>query len=108
MVWSEVDAGTEVELRVPASAAYTDRSQTVPGGCGNLLRRHELGNRGQRLHLPALGQPRRVDRLVAFTFAGTDIDALEEGKSGLTKAATRWYYPRSETGSTQGGPRVHV
>jgi signal transduction histidine kinase len=26
VVWSEVDAGTEVELRVPASAAYmTDR-----------------------------------------------------------------------------------
>jgi len=29
VLWSEVDAGTEVELRVPGSAAYTDRKPSV-------------------------------------------------------------------------------
>ena len=46
MVWSEVDAGTEVELRIPASTAYA----TAPRGSwlSQLLARktgHELGER---------------------------------------------------------------
>jgi ligand-binding sensor domain-containing protein/signal transduction histidine kinase len=46
MVWSEVDAGTEVELRIPAGAAYV----TAPRGSwlSQLLARktgHELGER---------------------------------------------------------------
>ena len=51
-----------------------------------------------------------VDRLVAFTFAGIAMDALEEGKSGLmsTKPLHNGTHSRPEAGSTQGGHRVHV
>jgi nitrate/nitrite-specific signal transduction histidine kinase len=45
VVWSEVDAGTEVELRIPAGSAYTK----APTGSwlSQLLAktRHELGER---------------------------------------------------------------
>jgi hypothetical protein len=41
-VWSEVNEGTEVELRVPASAAYT--TDHKPSWLRKLLRRHEPGS----------------------------------------------------------------
>ena len=43
-VWSEVDAGTEVELRLPASIAYAPL-EDVPGCPRSLQRRLEAGDR---------------------------------------------------------------
>ena len=59
------------------------------------------------------GSPDFVDRMVAATFAGMAMDAIEEGKHGLmtaiTTAATRWRrFPiRSWDRATWTSPRMY-
>jgi ATP-dependent phosphofructokinase / diphosphate-dependent phosphofructokinase len=59
------------------------------------------------------GSPDFVDRMVAFTFAGMAMDALEEGKSGLMTAINEGRYamvpiPDPKAGPTKGGHRLDV
>ena len=56
------------------------------------------------------GSPDFVDRMVAFTFAGMAMDALEEGKTGLMTAINEGCYamvpiPDPKLGPAQGGYR---
>jgi 6-phosphofructokinase 1 len=53
------------------------------------------------------GSPDFVDRLVAFTFAGMAMDALEEGKSGLMTAINDGLYVMAPIPDPKLGPR-HV
>ena len=55
------------------------------------------------------GSPDFVDRLVAFTFAGMAMDALEEGKSGLMTALNEGRYAMVTIPDPKLGPRkVHI
>jgi len=51
------------------------------------------------------GSPDFVDRLVAFTFAGMAVDALEEGKSGLMSAIREGRYAMVSIPDPKLGPR---
>jgi len=51
------------------------------------------------------GSPDFVDRMVAFTFAGMAMDALEEGKSGLMAAITEGRYAMTPIPDPKLGPR---
>ena len=51
------------------------------------------------------GSPDFVDRLVAFTFAGMAMDALEEGKSGLMTAINEGRYAMVRIPDPTLGPR---
>jgi 6-phosphofructokinase 1 len=51
------------------------------------------------------GSPDFVDRLVAFTFAGMAMDALEEGKSGLMTAINEGRYAMVAIPDPKLGPR---
>lgn len=51
------------------------------------------------------GSPDFVDRLVAFTFAGMAMDALEEGKSGLMTAISEGRYAMVPIPDPKLGPR---
>jgi ATP-dependent phosphofructokinase / diphosphate-dependent phosphofructokinase len=51
------------------------------------------------------GSPDFVDRMVAFTFAGMAMDALEEGKSGLMAAITEGRYAMMPIPDPKLGPR---
>ena len=51
------------------------------------------------------GSPDFVDRLVAFTFAGMAMDALEEGKSGLMTAINEGRYAMAPIPDPKLGPR---
>jgi 6-phosphofructokinase len=51
------------------------------------------------------GSPDFVDRLVASTFAGMAMDALEEGKSGLMAAITEGRYAMMPIPDPKLGPR---
>jgi 6-phosphofructokinase 1 len=51
------------------------------------------------------GSPDFVDRLVAFTFAGMAMDALEEGKSGLMTAISEGRYAMAPIPDPKLGPR---
>ena len=51
------------------------------------------------------GSPDFVDRLVAFTFAGMAMDALEEGKSGLMTAISEGRYAMVSIPDPKLGPR---
>ena len=51
------------------------------------------------------GSPDFVDRLVAFTFAGMAMDALEEGKSGLMTAINEGRYAMVTIPDPKLGPR---
>ncbi len=51
------------------------------------------------------GSPDFVDRLVAFTFAGMAMDALEEGKSGLMTAINEGRYAMVSIPDPKLGPR---
>jgi ATP-dependent phosphofructokinase / diphosphate-dependent phosphofructokinase len=51
------------------------------------------------------GSPDFVDRLVAFTFAGMAVDALEEGKSGLMTAISEGRYAMVPIPDPKLGPR---
>ena len=51
------------------------------------------------------GSPDFVDRLVAFTFAGMAMDALEEGKSGLMTAINEGRYAMVPIPDPKLGPR---
>ena len=51
------------------------------------------------------GSPDFVDRLVAFTFAGMAMDALEEGKSGLMTAISEGRYAMVPIPDSKLGPR---
>jgi ATP-dependent phosphofructokinase / diphosphate-dependent phosphofructokinase len=51
------------------------------------------------------GSPDFVDRLVAFTFAGMAMDALEEGKSGLMTAINEGRYTMVSIPDPKLGPR---
>ncbi len=51
------------------------------------------------------GSPDFVDRLVAFTFAGMAMDALEEGKSGLMTALNEGRYAMVTIPDPKLGPR---
>ncbi|HLH09057.1 MAG TPA: 6-phosphofructokinase [Terriglobales bacterium] len=51
------------------------------------------------------GSPDFVDRLVAFTFAGMAMDALEEGKSGLMTAINEGRYTMVPIPDPKLGPR---
>ena len=51
------------------------------------------------------GGPDFVDRMVAFTFAGMAMDALEEGKSGLMAAITEGRYTMMPIPDPKLGPR---
>jgi 6-phosphofructokinase 1 len=51
------------------------------------------------------GSPDFVDRLVAFTFAGMAMDALEEGKSGLMTAINEGRYAMEPIPDPKLGPR---
>jgi 6-phosphofructokinase 1 len=51
------------------------------------------------------GSPDFVDRLVAFTFAGMAMDALEEGKSGLMTAINEGRYAIVPIPDPKLGPR---
>ena len=51
------------------------------------------------------GSPDFVDRLVAFTFAGMAMDALEEGKSGLMTAINEGRYAMVPIPDAKLGPR---
>ena len=51
------------------------------------------------------GSPDFVDRLVAFTFAGMAMDALEEGKSGLMSAINEGRYAMVPIPDPKLGPR---
>ena len=52
------------------------------------------------------GSPDFVDRLVAFTFAGMAMDALEEGKSGLMTAINEGRYAMVRIPDPELGPRT--
>jgi ATP-dependent phosphofructokinase / diphosphate-dependent phosphofructokinase len=52
------------------------------------------------------GSPDFVDRLVAFTFAGMAMDALEEGKSGLMTAINEGLYAMVSIPDPKLGPRA--
>ena len=55
------------------------------------------------------GSPDFVDRMVAFTFAGMAMDALEEGKSGLMTAINEGRYAMMPIPDPKLGPRkVHI
>ena len=51
------------------------------------------------------GSPDFVDRMVAFTFAGMAMDALEEGKSGLMTAIHEGRYAMEPIPDPKLGPR---
>jgi 6-phosphofructokinase 1 len=51
------------------------------------------------------GSPDFVDRLVAFTFAGMAMDALEEDKSGLMTAINEGRYVMAPIPDPKRGPR---
>ena len=51
------------------------------------------------------GSPDFVDRMVAFTFAGMAMDALEEGKSGLMTAINEGRYAMVKIPDPKLGPR---
>jgi 6-phosphofructokinase 1 len=51
------------------------------------------------------GSPDSVDRMVAFTFAGMAMDALEEGKSGLMAAINEGCYAMVPIPDPKLGPR---
>ena len=51
------------------------------------------------------GSPDSVDRMVAFTFAGMAMDALEEGKSGLMTAVNEGRYAFEPIPDPKLGPR---
>ena len=51
------------------------------------------------------GSPDFVDRLVAFTFAGMAMDALEEGKSGVMTAINEGHYEMAPIPDSKSGPR---
>ena len=51
------------------------------------------------------GSPDFVDRLVAFTFAGMAMDALEESKSGLMTAINQGHYAMVPIPDSNLGPR---
>ena len=51
------------------------------------------------------GSPDFIDRLVAFTFAGMAMDALEEGKSGLMTAINEGRYVMAPIPDPKLGPR---
>jgi 6-phosphofructokinase 1 len=51
------------------------------------------------------GSPDFVDRLVAFTFAGMAMDAVEEGKSGLMTAISQGLYSMVPIPDPKLGPR---
>jgi len=51
------------------------------------------------------GSPDFVDRMVAFTFAGMAMDALEEGKSGLMTAINEGRYAMVSIPDPKVGPR---
>jgi ATP-dependent phosphofructokinase / diphosphate-dependent phosphofructokinase len=51
------------------------------------------------------GSPDFIDRLVAFTFAGMAMDALEEGKSGLMTAISEGLYAMVPIPDPKLGPR---
>jgi len=51
------------------------------------------------------GSPDFVDRMVAFTFAGMAIDALEDGKSGLMAAINEGRYSMAPIPDPKLGPR---
>ena len=51
------------------------------------------------------GSPDFVDRMVAFTFAGMAMDALEEGKSGLMTAINEGRYAMVAIPDPKLGPR---
>src|SRR3954470_17284569 len=51
------------------------------------------------------GSPDFVDRMVAFTFAGMAMDALEEGKSGLMTAINEGRYAMEPIPDPKLGPR---
>jgi 6-phosphofructokinase 1 len=51
------------------------------------------------------GSPDSVDRMVAFTFAGMAMDALEEGKSGLMTAINEGRYTMVPIPDPKMGPR---
>ena len=51
------------------------------------------------------GSPDFIDRLVAFTFAGMAMDALEEGKSGLMSAINEGRYAMVPIPDPKLGPR---
>jgi 6-phosphofructokinase len=51
------------------------------------------------------GSPDFVDRLVAFTFAGMAMDAVEEGKSGLMTAIHEGRYVMTSIPDPKLGPR---
>lgn len=52
------------------------------------------------------GSPDFVDRLVAFTFAGMAMDALEQGKSGLMTAINEGRYAMEPIPDPKLGPRA--
>ena len=51
------------------------------------------------------GSPDSVDRMVAFTFAGMAMDALEEGKSGVMTAINEGCYAMAAIPDPKLGPR---
>jgi ATP-dependent phosphofructokinase / diphosphate-dependent phosphofructokinase len=51
------------------------------------------------------GSPDSVDRMVAFTFAGMAMDAMEEGKSGLMAAISEGRYTMAPIPDPKLGPR---
>ena len=51
------------------------------------------------------GSPDFVDRMVAFTFAGMAMDALEDGKSGLMAAINEGRYAMAPIPDPKLGPR---
>ena len=51
------------------------------------------------------GSPDFIDRLVAFTFAGMAMDALEEGKSGLMTGINEGRYVMAPIPDPKLGPR---
>ena len=51
------------------------------------------------------GSPDFVDRLVAFTFAGMAMDALQEGKSGVMTAIKQGRYVMAPIPDPKLGPR---
>ena len=51
------------------------------------------------------GSPDFIDRMVAFTFAGMAMDALEEGKSGLMTAINEGRYAMVAIPDPKLGPR---
>jgi ATP-dependent phosphofructokinase / diphosphate-dependent phosphofructokinase len=51
------------------------------------------------------GSPDFLDRLIAFTFAGMAMDALEEGKSGLMTAINEGHYEMVPIPDPKLGPR---